>query len=209
MSCQSRIVFIGVDTTYGLPPMVQYIENLHQEVPSDELAFELVTLDITVDELEALVSEYVQAGFNYIGLPSAPEMLEDFLSGASLNGVSIDQRWPNIQFMVEYYGYIDIGYPNVHVFTDVNTLDEESLVQYNLTEFAQNAGHIYVIYQGEGDKVSQDLAEIAELALRELGLGAEFFEVGLSEEALVEVVNEINMNLPPQPAQSAIIHIVN
>lgn len=209
MLCQSRIVFIGVDTSRGLPPLIPILKNLHQEVPSKELAFELVSLNVTVNELETLVSEYIDAGFNYIGLPSAPAILENFLNGKGLNGRPIDKRWPDTQFMVEYYGYIDVGYPNVYSFVDVNTLDEESLIQYNLTEFAQNAGSIYVIYQGKGDKVSQDLAEIAELALADLGLGAEFFEVGLSEEAISEVVNEISMNLPPPPAQSAIIHIVN
>lgn len=209
MSCQSRIVFIGPDSPRGLTPMIPYLENLNKLYPSQELTFDLVSVDLTVTELEALVADYVDAGYNYIGLPSLPDILENFLSGVGLNDQLIDQRWPQTQFMVEYYAYIDIGYANVHSFTDVNTLDAESLIKYNLVEFAKDAGSIYVVYQGEGDKVSQDLAEIAELALAELGLNAEFFEVGLSQTAIEEVVNEIDLNLPPSPAQSVIIHIVN
>lgn len=209
MACQSRVVFIGHDNPLGLSPLIPYLENLSQDVPATQLEFKIVPDDLTLPELETLVGQYVEAGFTHIGLPVNTFLIDDFLRGDGLVNRSVAERWPNTLFMVQYYGLGEIPYENVYGFGDVNTLVEPSLVEYNLTNFAQNAGMVYVIYQGMGDEVTEWEAEFARQTLENLGFHAQFYEVGLNEDLLKEAVDDISMSLPPAPAQSAVIHIVN
>ena len=216
MTCRSRIVFIGTDDPLDLSPMIPYIQRLARQIPSERLIFRIVPETTTVDDLEAAVREYVQQGYTHIGIPTEADLIEGFLTGegGSLRGVSVDRRWPQTTFMVQDYGLPNTNYDNVYIFTDINSLAHDSLIKYNLTRFTTNPGRAYVVYQGAGDSVSSNLVNVARRALGELGIQADFYEVGgpngtFDDTALRDAVNDISLSLPPRPAKSSIIHIVN
>jgi hypothetical protein len=213
MSCESRIVFLGYDNPFGLADAIPYLKNLSEYIPSEALNFELIPNDLSVEELEDIVTEYVDAGYNYIGLPANSALAQSFIMGDNLDG-PVDRRWPDVEFTLPYDIFIDRMYPNVHVFTDVNTILDESLVQYNLIDFTKNAGRVYVIYQGGNDPLTSWMADYAQSALDNLGVMADFYEVGSStggfnQNTLDKVAKDISLDLPPEPAKSAVIHIIN
>lgn len=221
-SCQSRIVYIGTNSPLDLQPMIPYIYRLSLEVPAGDLKFEVVpeatpdTLIQTVNRTEALISQYVAQGYNFIGLPTEENVIEILLTGngGDLKGIPINQRWPNTMFMVQDYTPLGLSYPNVYTFTDINTLMNDSLVKYNLTHMVKSAGEVYVIYEGEGSEVGQELMEIAKKALADLGIKAKFYQVNAPNNVfnpteLKSVIDDIQDSLPPRPSQSAIIHIVD
>lgn len=208
MSCRSRIVYIGIDSPADLPPMIPYLQNLAQMYPVEALKFEIISPDISLDQLNGLISRYVNQGYNYIGLPSDARLLDEFITSKG------GRRWPNVNFMVQYYGIPYESAPNVHFFTDVNTLSDESLVQRNLTQFTQGAGGVYVLYQGKGEPVSTRLANEARTALDDLGVQAIFYEIGapgnqIDESAIEKAAEDISLSLPPRPSHSTVIHIIN
>lgn len=208
MSCRSRIVYIGIDSPLDLPPMIPYLLRLAQIYPSDAINFELVSPDATLEELIDLISRFVEQGYNYVGLPSDARLIDEFFTSG------LAQRWPDVQFMVQYYGVPQNSPQNVHFFTDVNTLSDPSLIQHNLTQFTQGAGEVHVIYQGAGEPVSTRLAEEARQALDALGFQAIFYEIGapmnqIDDVALKDAVNSISLSLPPRPSRSTVIHIIN
>jgi len=208
MSCSSRIVYLGYAGFQNLEPAIPLLENLSEFVPSAELSFELIPRDTSVEELNAVVQGYVDAGYNYIGLPDDPPLLRQFLN----SGLS---TWPNTQFLIMYYEFIDRLYQNVHIFYDMNTLQEDSFIQHNLTYMIESAGMIYVIYEGADDPITLWQKDLAEKALADLGVTARFYEVGssgqekFSPENMERAVRDISMSLPPEPSNSAIIHIIN
>ena len=221
--CSSRIVFIGLDDPLDLRPMVPYLQRLSEQVPAEALDFQFISevtpqnVDQRVMELEALVNQYVRAGYTHIGLPSEPTLLRPFIlgTGGRLNNIPIQRRWPNTQFMVQDPGIVAVNYAsNVYRFGDINTLFDPSLISYNLRRYIQGAGEAYVVYQGAGDAVSTELANTAIRALREMGITTSSYEVGgpnntFNDAAIEDAVRAIREDLPPRPSQSVVIHIVN
>lgn len=222
-SCESKILFIGIDNPFYLPPMIPYIERLSQIIPSDALDFELIPVispefvDLEVDKLEKLVTQYYQRGYRYIGLPDQSTLIRPFLlgTGGSLNNIPIDRRWPDVNFMVQgpTIGAVDLMY-NVYRFYDINTLENRNLLRFNIDQFVKNTGRAYVIFQGAGDAYSSVLTNIITEVALGMGLTTDIFEVGTPDndfdmEALEEVVDFIKETAPPPPAQSVIIIAVN
>ena len=221
MQCRSRIAYIGVDSPLDLKPMIPYIERLAKQVPSEALCFTLIpdvspeTVDRAVRQLEQLITEYVQEGYNYIGLPSEPSLLRASVLGTGLNDVPISRRWPNITFMVQDPGISAINVPsNVYRFGDLDNLLDPSLVRYNLTRYIKDAGQAYIVFQGAGDAVSTELTSIVLAALREMNVTTTAYEVGapngtFDESEIKQAVDSFLDTIPPKPHQSVIIHIVN
>jgi hypothetical protein len=218
-ACQSKIAYIGTDSPLDLQPMIPYIRDLSLQVPSAELRFEIIPVskpDTIVEisnRVESLISKYVSQGFEYIGLPTDVNLLNIILTGEGGN-IPINQRWPNTFFMVQDYLPTGLYYSNVHTFTDINTLMNESLIKYNLTSTVKNSGQVYVIYQNEGSDIGIELMEIARKALNELRIQAKFYEVNapnniFNVNEIRNIVNDIWDTVPPEPAQSAIIHIID
>lgn len=220
MECKSRIVYIGTDNPLDLSPMIPYIERLAQQVPAEALTFNVIPETTTVDELESMVRDYVAQGYNYVGMPTKADLIEQFLTGngGSLGGIPVTERWPNTLFMVQDYSLGDTDYDNVFDFTDINSLTDDSLMKYNLTRSTKNAGRVYVVYQGNGEPITTNLANQAREDFREMGIQADFYEVGapwtgqvegnFDEVAMRNAANDISMSIPPHPADSTIIHIV-
>lgn len=176
--------------------------------PPQALEFDLISPEASLHELVDLISHYVDRGYTYIGLPSNARLMTEFFQS------DLSQRWPEVNFMVQYYGVPGESLSNVHFFTDVNTLADESLVQHNLTQFTRGAGQVYVIYQGAGEPVSTRLAQEARQALDDLGVQAIFYEIGapgnqIDQQALKAAVDDISLSLPPRPSHSTVIHVIN
>jgi len=221
--CHSKIVFIGLDEMFSLPPMIPYIQRLHEEVPSSALDFELFpittpqTLDQNVNALEKLVTKYYRQGYRYIGLPTQATLLRPFIlgTGGNLDNIPIDRRWPDVYFMVQDLTITAAEYPNnVYRFFDINTLLDRRLLMKNIENFVHGTGRAYVIYQGGGDASSTETTNAMLATLLDMGMTTNAFEIGLpdnqfDDSMLDEAVEFIQRTVPPPPAQSVIIHIVN
>lgn len=101
------------------------------------------TVDEVTIQLEDVIREYVRLGYDYIGLPSEPSLLRASILGSAtgLNNVPINQRWPNVTFMVQDPGISAVDFPK-----NINTLLDPSLVQYNLRRYIKDAGRAYVVF---------------------------------------------------------------
>jgi hypothetical protein len=233
--CRSKIVFIGLDDPFYLPPIIPYIEKLHEKMVAENDgsrgALDFVLFPVTtpetvnqhVHELEELVKNYYRRGYRYIGLPSQSTLLRPFLlgTGGDLNNIPVDRRWPDVYFMIQDPIIAAADYPdNVYRFFDVNTLLDERLAQQTIDNFVNPPGRVYVIYEGAGDAYSTELANMMIASLLDMGMKTNAFVVGkrgstindnnyFDNETLDDAVDFIKETIPPPPARSVIIHIIN
>jgi hypothetical protein len=138
-------------------------------------------------EVDRLVRKYINAGYNYIHLPTTSAIIAPFANGfytynginateqvvSILGGINITMRYPaNVQFTVSNVGTSAVDrYVNMIRFADVTTTQDSSIVVGNVNSFggvAGDANNIILFVNQAGDSFSQsNYADTADILMSE------------------------------------------
>lgn len=198
------VAFIGYDEPFGLSASAPHLRRLAEIIPG-KLMFKYIPLEASGKDLYRMVEECVNQGASAISLPIKSEIVNSFLR---LGGA---KQWPDIEFMSATGALIENKYSNLHVFTDIATPKDLSLVRYNLMHMLKDAGMVFIVWQG--DKLTETMTESLTNTLKEFPVTVRTYKVGdgisIDAASVDTAVDEISLQLPPPPSSSVVFHLIN